>query len=96
MPKSRFDGGRFEMSDIRFNRSQYQWLFHWPVLAEDAGQSADFDRVSKLRTRPMRFHILDLVRFDPARVGQRCTNNCLLCPAIRDRESAAPAIMING
>src|SRR5262249_18819933 len=88
-------GGRFEVTDVRLDRSNNQRRRVSPSRAERGAKRLYFDRIAELGPGAMRFHIADEMRGRPT-AHERLTNDGLLCAAVWRRQPIALAVLIAG
>jgi hypothetical protein len=70
------------MTNVRFDRSNQQWILGRAALTEHRCGRADLDRISQFGSRTMRLEIIDVGRFDP-RALERFPNDPFLRAAAR-------------
>ena len=87
-------GGRLEMTDIRLERTDEQWLHTVAVGPEDCAECLNLERVAQLGAGTMCFDVTHIARRHAA-AGQRFANHCFLLRTIRRGETTAGAILIH-
>ena len=88
-------GRRFQMPDIRLDRSDQQTPISRPALAHNIRQRLRLNRIAQRRPRPVGFHIAHFGRRNMC-VLQRLPQNRPLRRSIGDREAAACPVVIHG
>jgi len=89
-----YAGRCFEMSDVRFGRSDGTELSVRSEACECLRQTGDLDRITELCTGAVRLEITDGTRMNPS-LEQGCFDQSTLRIGIRDRVTVGPAAVVD-
>ena len=95
LDQARDSGSRLEVSDVGLHRADQERAVRIAALAVGRRRCFQFDRVAHLRTRPVRFEIIDFTGADSG-ARERLLDHPFLRRAVGHRQPRTRAVLIDG